>query len=151
MDAGKFGQYIISETPQNPDMPPNRSRDTTVPWQNSLYISEGKSNVPRGAFYMETNIVLHPGTDKSVDNPHSHAFDEYLVFLGTDANDQFDLGGEVELWLGGEKHMITRSCAVFVPGGMVHCPLYIRRVDRPFMFITTGTAAGYTISRPGAK
>ena len=147
MDEGKYGKYFISETPQNPDMPPNRSRDTTVPWQNSFYISEKTKETPKGAFYLETNIALHTGTDKSVGTAHSHPFDEYLIFLGTDPNDQFELGGEVELWLGGEKHTFTRSCAVFVPGGVEHCPLFIRRVDRPFMFITTGTATGYTLSR----
>ncbi len=147
MDAGKYGKYFISETPQNPDMPPNRSRDTTVPWQNSFYISEQTKQTLKGAFYLETNIVVHTGTDKSVDKAHSHTFDEYLIFLGTDPNDQFELGGEVELWVGGEKHTFTRSCAVFIPGGLSHAPLYFRRVDRPFMFITTGTAAGYALSR----
>ncbi len=151
MDKTGSGKYFITDTPQNPSMPPNRSKDTAVPWQNSLYISEQTGQTLKGAFYLETNIVLHPGTDKSVDKAHSHAFDEYLIFLGTDPNDQFDLGGEVELWVDGDQHMITRSCAVFIPGGVSHTPLYIRRVDRPFMFITTGTATGYAASRGEAK
>lgn len=146
MDAGKYGKYFITETPPNPRHPQNRVLVSDIPWQNSFYISEELGGKLKDAFYLETNIVVRTGTAELVSKSHSHPFDEYLVFLGTDPKDQFDLGGEVEFWLGDEKHTFTRSCAVFVPGGMAHCPLYFRRVDRPFMFITTGNTLGYGYS-----
>jgi len=146
MDAGKYGKYFITETPPNPRHPQNRVLVSDIPWQNSFYISEELGGKLKDAFYLETNIVVRTGTAELVSKSHSHPFDEYLVFLGTDPKDQFDLGGEVEFWLGDEKHTFTRSCAVFVPGGMAHCTLYFRRVDRPFMFITTGNTLGYGYS-----
>jgi hypothetical protein len=139
----KYDKYFITETPPDPGIPDNRNKGTVVPWQNSLYISEELNGQVPKAFYLETNIVLQPGTIELLTKSHSHSFDEYLMFLGTNPQDQFELGGEVEFWLGGEQHIITRTCAVFVPSGLSHYPLYFRRIDRPFMFITTGNTLGY--------
>ena len=88
-------------------------------------------------------MVLRPGSVESLTVSHTHTFDEYLLFLGTNPDDQFDLGGEVEVWLGDEKRMITRTTAVFVPAGMPHCPLVFHKVGRPFIFITTGNGFDY--------
>lgn len=139
----KYGKYFITETPPNPRHPETRLKGNPMPWENTLYISDGLNGLVPDAPYLETNMVLRVSPAEVVGKPHSHDFGEYLIFLGTDPEDQFELGGEVELWVGDEKHMITKSTAVYVPGGIPHCPLYIRRVDRPFMFITTASAVGY--------
>jgi len=69
--------------------------------------------------------------------PMYHTSDEIFIFAGTDPDDITDLGGEVEFWLGAgeeaEKLTITKSSFVWVPAGLVHCPIVYRRVDRPFM------------------
>jgi hypothetical protein len=46
---------------------------------------------------------------------HTYDFDEIIAFIGTNPDGIHNLGGEVELWLAGEKHLITKSCLVFVP------------------------------------
>jgi hypothetical protein len=143
MEQTKYAKYFITETPPNPESPESRIRDSSVPWWNSLYISEELGGTVKGAFYLEPCLVLRTGTIDLLTKSHSHPFDEYLLFHGIDPEDQFDLGGEVELWVGDEKHTITRTCAVFVPKGLAHCPLVFTRVDRPFMFITMGNGLGY--------
>jgi hypothetical protein len=69
------------------------------------------------------------------EKPHAHKKPEVLTFMGTDTNDLNNLGGELEFCLGREmeKHIITTPTAVIVPGGLVHCPLTITRVDKPFI------------------
>ena len=69
--------------------------------------------------------------------------DEVVAFFGTNPEDPWDLCGEVELWLGDEKHIITKSSLVFIPKGLKHCPLIARRVDRPIFHFTTGPAHLY--------
>jgi quercetin dioxygenase-like cupin family protein len=53
------------------------------------------------------------------------------------------LGAEVEFWLSGEKHTVTKTCAVLCPAGVPHCPLLAHQLDRPFIFITTEPALTY--------
>ena len=74
---------------------------------------------------------------------HAHDYDETLGFFGTDLSDPYDLGGEIELWMEDEKFVLTRSCLIFVPKGMHHCPLVIHRVDRP-IFHFWAVPGGYT-------
>jgi hypothetical protein len=108
------------------------------------------TNVP-GAFYMECVWVMPrpagaaPGaTGRRVGTEsHSHEYDEVIAFFGTDLNDPHDLGAEVELWLGDEKHIITKTSLVFVPAGLKHCPLTFLRVDRPVFHYTTGPGKMY--------
>ena len=79
-----------------------------------------------------------PGRD-----PHVHPYDECLVFVGHDTDDLTYLGAELEIALGKEqeKHVIDKASVVTVPGGMVHCPLVTRRVDKPFSFFLIALGA----------
>jgi hypothetical protein len=68
------------------------------------------------------------------EKPHAHPMAEILFFVGTDADNLADLGGEAEICLGKEleRHVITKPTAVVIPGKLAHNPLTITRVDRPF-------------------
>lgn len=68
------------------------------------------------------------------EKPHAHPMTEILFFVGTDTDNLGDLGGEAEIYLGKEmeRYVITRPTAVVIPDKLVHCPLTITRVDRPF-------------------
>lgn len=78
------------------------------------------------------------------DSPHDHDFDMYLYFLGKD--NMADLGAEIEMGFGEEQeiHTITTSSSVYIPKGLVHCPLNFKRVDRPVLFVHATIAAKYT-------
>lgn len=78
------------------------------------------------------------------ETPHSHDFDFYLFFLGRD--DLEDLGAEIEIGLGEEQeiHTITTPASVYVPRGMIHCPLNFKRVDKPVLFAHALLAPKYT-------
>jgi hypothetical protein len=42
-----------------------------------------------------------------------------------------------------EQYFLTRSSMIFVPGGMKHCPLLIKHVERPIFHFSTVTAGQY--------
>ena len=69
------------------------------------------------------------------DPPHKHDCDELLFFIASDPNTE-ELGGEVEIALGEEweKHVITTPAIICIPKGLQHCPVYVRKVNRPFYF-----------------
>ena len=41
---------------------------------------------------------------------------------------------EVALGEEWEKHVVTTSAVICIPAGVNHCPIYVRKVDRPFYF-----------------
>jgi quercetin dioxygenase-like cupin family protein len=105
--------------------------------------------VPGANFYAEAvwfwpgrRRPPQPGDEPGV-APHTHPFSEMIGFFGTDENDIHDLCGEVELWIEGEQHIIDKSFVAFIPAGVVHCPLNIRRIDRPIFHFTAGPGEMY--------
>jgi len=143
MAKTKYGKFIITDT-EFPQMNPRTKESYQF---NTLWIHEKMKGALKDAFYLETNLVRFPGEPLPKMKPHKHDFDEYIIFMGTNPDDPLDLCGEVEFWLGGEeKHIINKTCAIFIPKGMYHCPFKFTRVDRPIVFVTTGNTNTYTQS-----
>ena len=70
--------------------------------------------------------------------PHEHKYPELFVHLGTDPDNPYDLGGEVEMYMGTEmeKHVISKSVIMYIPANFPHGPWRILNVKRPFLIIT---------------
>ena len=129
----KLPQYRIGALKAQ-QRPPEQS--TRVMWLDNEVIP--------GAFYTECVWFLPGmGSEQATVGTHEHSFDEIIAFFGTNYEDLHDLGGEIELWLEDEKIIMTRSFLAFVPAGMKHCPLIIRRVDRPIFHFTVGPGKEY--------
>jgi len=95
------------------------------------------SIVPGCSLFVGCEILwgLPGGKPVDIEIPHTHEFDEVIGFGGTNRNHPRDLGGEIEFLIGGESHVITKTCLIFVPKGVSHCPITLRRIDTPiFMF-----------------
>ena len=80
------------------------------------------------------------------DKPHSHDFDEFLSFVGLDADDPESLGGEIEICLGEEqeKHFFNKTTTIYIPKGLKHLPLTFLKVDRPFLLAHLFITPTYT-------
>ncbi|UCD08663.1 MAG: hypothetical protein JSU79_09920 [Dehalococcoidales bacterium] len=79
------------------------------------------------------------------ERPHAHDFVELLFFLGGDPTDIRDLGAEVEITLGEEqeKHLLTTAGVVSIPAGLTHCPIDIRNVTKPIVFLEVSLTRVY--------
>jgi hypothetical protein len=134
-------KYIITQT-KDPvftfvDQPP--TKDTLEP---VVYLDD---EVTKGAFYVEVcwfRKATPPGPQA-----HVHDFDEVLGFFGTNPKDAHDLDGEVEFWIDGEKHLLTKSFLAFIPKGVKHCPLRVTKVNRPIFHFATGPKSKYSGDR----
>ncbi len=113
-----------------------------APHPSALRLAYLDDEVIKGGFYVE-NVWFFTGCDEISVYPHKHDFDEVLTFFGSNPDDPHNLNGEVELWLEDEKQILTKSCLIFIPKGMKHCPLIIRRVDRPIFHYATGATSLY--------
>lgn len=83
-------------------------------------------------------------TEKEGTTAHTHDFDEVIGFIGSDPENPRELYGEVELWLEDEKYTITKSCLVYCPKGLRHCPLRVVRVEKPILFLAMSMSAKYS-------
>jgi len=138
MPKSKYSQYVVTEL----KMPEDKKKIAKAYSKYATRILWMDKNVVPGAFNMNTAWYLKAAATLE-DKPHTHDNDEIIGFFGNDASKPYDLGGEVEIWLEDEKQIITRSAMLFVPAGMTHCPLILRRVDRPIFHFTVVTAGQY--------
>jgi len=157
---GKYGKQIVQEL----TLPATHS----TPEALEMYSRFGRrihwidSNIVPGSFQMNTSLYLKPTKgvydddplDKkakslSFNVPHVHDNSEILGFYGTNPDDPYDLGGEIELVIDDETHILTKSSLVFLPGGMPHCPLTITRVDRPIFHFSIVMDPQYSLMNEG--
>jgi len=94
-----------------------------------------------GGPYTES-LWFHNG-DYNGPEPHSHDFDEYIGFLGSDPENPEDLNGEVNLMLGGEKLIIDKSTIVFIPKGLSHSPIGVSYLNRSIIHFSGGNGGSY--------
>ena len=138
MAESKTGKYIVSDL-RIPDSKERIAADYAKYARRILWMDDA---VVEGAFHMNTAWYLKAAA--TLENvPHTHDSDEIIGFFGNNPEDPYDLGGEIELWLEEEEHILTRTSLIFVPAGMKHCPLLLRRVDRPIFHFTTVPGGRY--------
>jgi hypothetical protein len=138
MAKSKYGKYVITDLKE----PEEKKKIAPLYNKYARRILWMDKNVVPGAFNMNTAWYLKAGPTLD-DKPHTHTTDEIIGFFGTDAAKPDELGGVVEIYLEDELQVITKSAMVFVPAGLVHCPLYLRRVDRPIFHFTVVTSGVY--------
>jgi hypothetical protein len=145
MAETKYGKYIIEEPIYKGRFAPivhicgekHRCGD-------QLCAGSGFANFPAEQTIM---TITEPFEMKA--RSHAHDYDQLLYFLGGNPTNFFDFSAEVEITLGeeDEKHLITTSAIVYVPEGMLHCPINFKRVDKPIMFMHICFASEYSRSR----
>ena len=102
-----------------------------------------------GQYFGETGLTLQINCITAPwlieEEPHTHDFDQFLFFFGSNPMDMKDFTAEVELSLGeeGEKHIIKSMQTVHIPKGMLHCPLNFKKIDKPVMFMTVALTPEY--------
>jgi hypothetical protein len=132
MPDSKYGKFVVTDL-----IVPEEKKKIAVDYakyaKRILWMDE---NVVPGAFHINTAWYLKAANTLE-DKPHVHDTDEIIGFFGNDAENPNDLHGELEMWIEDEKHIITKSALLFIPAGMKHCPLILKRVDQPIFHFTT--------------
>jgi hypothetical protein len=136
----KYGKYIVTTPKANFWSKEGAKKDGPDVIHPTVYLDD---KIIKGAFYVECNWFWKANFYSPPVHTHSN-MDEVLAFIGTDPNNPSDLCGEVELWLGDEQHFITKSSLVYIPAGLKHCPMLIKRADRPIFHFSVGTSGDYS-------
>ena len=128
MAESKYSQYIIKK-PMRCDL-----------WDS--YDFYGEEDYQSGITFMFLKVAEPCAMEKE---PHVHDFDMYLHFLSFDPDDMEHLDADIEIGFGPEQeiHHIDSPCSVFIPKGMLHCPLIFKRVGKPIFFVHTSISSKY--------
>ncbi|MGD1119176.1 MAG: hypothetical protein ABR886_06770 [Dehalococcoidales bacterium] len=86
------------------------------------------ANMALGLAYLTRPFVM-------IDASHKHDFDQFLFFISGDPNNFVEFDAEVELTLDGKVNSITYASWVYIPKGLMHCPLNVKRVGKPIIFM----------------
>lgn len=138
---GQYGKYIVQELfDPNPGSPEFQAMYKKFA-SRLLWVD---SNVVDGAFQMNTAWYFDVPEWDPVFEEHVHDYDELIGFIGSDPANPKELGGEMEVGIGGETHTLSKSALIFLPAGLAHMPLSIKRVDRPIFHFSIVMNPEYT-------
>jgi hypothetical protein len=134
---GKFEQYfntnVLHESPKFPGL-----------WD----ASSTRHLKGFGGGHLSVDSILITRPFLMVGQAHRHEFPQYLHFFSANADDQRIFDAEIEITLGedaihGEKHIITRPTALYVPAGLYHGPLNFKVINKPVLFVDIAVAGEY--------
>ncbi len=137
---GEYGKYIVQEL---------NCPATGTPEFQEIYNRFAKrilwidGNTVPGAFQMNTSWYKAVPELNPIFEEHAHDSDELIGFFGSDPENPYDLGAELEVTINGETHRITKTSLIFVPANMPHMPLKFIRVDRPIFHFSVVTGKVY--------
>jgi len=128
--------HLISYLPR-----PNRPDEVTNPdiMRKIAWMEESYSH---GAPYFEIMWFCAPREPRPP--AHTHSFDEHLGFIGGDPEHPEELYATVKFKIEDEWYTFTKSVILFVPAGMMHSPIIIEEVKRPFIHFSGGPNVIYT-------
>jgi hypothetical protein len=150
MAESKYGKYILTED-RMPPFPPamvdamEAQEREGATLDRTMLLGIMDSIVPGCSLFAGCEILwgLPGGKPVEIEIPHQHEFDEVIGFVGTNRNYPRELGGEIEVLMGGERHTVTKTCLIFVPKGVNHCPITFKRIDTPIVMFEAANDPEY--------
>ena len=95
-------------------------------------VTGGLGEIPESVLAIGFARITEP---VSMGNPtHKHPFDQWIYLIG-DSDNFGELDADIEMTLGDRVVKINYPCYVFVPKNVMHCPLDVKRVGKPFLFV----------------
>ena len=124
MAVSKFEKYLVRK--------PVYERFSGVKNRQSpamTYMS--RAQVPESNYYLEYGWIQGIPEPNPYIFEHVHDTDEIILYLGGDPDNPEDLGGEIEIRVGGQPLIFSSTSALFVPRGVKHGPVIWHKFRKP--------------------
>jgi hypothetical protein len=84
---------------------------------------------------MQLLCLSKPGV--MIHKPHAHDVDELFFIFGGNPQNYFEFGAEIEIMMGAEqeRHIVNKSTIIYIPKGVIHCPITTLKVDKPVQWM----------------
>jgi hypothetical protein len=89
--------------------------------------------IPEAGAYIQLGWIYDIPTPNPYVYEHVHDYDEVLLFWGSDSGIPQVLGGEIELYIGGQPIVFNTTSSMFIPKGTPHGPLTWKKFRYPHM------------------
>jgi hypothetical protein len=132
----KYARYMVYGTPagiKRPDF--MRPLDPTFS-RSMAYIDQ--TIIPDAEFGCDTRWLLPGDTSKAgqlIMDAHTLPHGTSIACTSLNYDDITDLCAEVELWIGGEKHIINRPFWAYVPPNVSQGPMIVRNITKQVFFM----------------
>ncbi|HLA80691.1 MAG TPA: hypothetical protein VJP78_03530 [Thermoleophilia bacterium] len=132
----KYARYVVFGTDpgiRRPDYMRPLDPEITRPM---AYIDE--TVIPDAEFGCDTRWLLPGDTSKAgqvIMDAHTLAHGTSIGCIAFNYDDITDLCAEVELWIGGEKHVISKGFWAYIPPNVSQGPMIVRSVTKPVALI----------------
>jgi hypothetical protein len=140
MSESKYARYMTTDC-----IKPNKKGDRLMMSTRQL------EQFGAGNFSMDCIYVVDPRVLN--DKNHKHTFDQYLCFFSANPDNAHDFDAEVEMFLGEEQEqvLITQPTVLHIPAGLHHCPLTVKKINRPLLFVDVALTSRYAAAETAAK
>jgi hypothetical protein len=144
MKVSKYEKFVVQRPIPAAGLPEVKGRQ----WPPTIFMSSGQ--VPEADVYVELGWIYgipepdEPGVEQVLD------YDQFLLHIGMDPDTPQDLGGTIELCLGGQPIVFNTTTCVFIPKGTPHGPLSWKEFRRPHvqLSVVLGSGDPHTGPRP---
>jgi hypothetical protein len=152
LSKSKYAKYMVYGTKQNIKRPDYMRPFDPKYTRPMAYID--RTVIPDAQFGCDTRWLL-PG-DKSkagqlMMDAHTMPHGTSIVFSAMNYDDITDLCAEVELWIGGEKHIINKSFGAYIPPDVEQGPMIIRNINKQIFFMMSHPIGEGIKIYPGGK
>jgi hypothetical protein len=88
-------------------------------------------------FPVEVQILCLSKPGIMIHKPHKHDVDELFFIFGGNPQNYFEFGAVIEIMMGEEqeRHIVDKSTIIYIPKGVVHCPITTLKVDKPVQWM----------------
>jgi len=137
MSETKYGKYILREPLEKGVAP-----------MLHICAEDGCAGAEFPNFPVEVQLLCITQPGALPQKAHAHDVDELFFIFGSNPQNFFDFGAEIEISLGEEeeKHIINTTSIVYIPKGLVHAPIVIKKVDKPVQWMHILFKSKYAMS-----
>jgi hypothetical protein len=128
--AGMDKLKNVVREPNVVELKPWKSIHDTI--KEPMVTGLGTIDIPKSVLAMGFARITKP--DVLGYPAHRHPHDQWVYLIGESKNFA-DFDADIEIRLGNKIVKINYPCYIFIPKNVMHCPLDIKRVGKPFLFI----------------
>ena len=132
----KYARYIVYGTDPGIKRPDYMRPLDPVYSRPMAYIDQ--TVIPDAEFGCDTRWLLPGDTSKAgqvIMDAHTLPHGSTIACVAYNYDDITDLCAEVELWIGGEKHVVNKGFWAYIPPNVSQGPMIVRNISKPVALI----------------